>query len=93
VVVKGRTQGIAIFEPLGPVGEVAEPVLQETDRFHKALELYRKRRFTEAQLALESLAAQSPATKLYKVYLDRVARFAAQAPEPAWNGTWVFTTK
>jgi len=93
VVVKGRTEGVAIFEPLGRIGEVAEPVLQETERFHKALELYRRRRFTEAQLALESLAAQSPATKLYKVYLDRVARFAAQAPEPAWNGTWVFTTK
>ncbi|HUJ01744.1 MAG TPA: adenylate/guanylate cyclase domain-containing protein [Usitatibacter sp.] len=93
VVVKGRTEGIAVFEPLGRIGEVPEVALQEADRFHRALELYRKRRFTEAQLAFETLAAQSPATKVYKVYLDRVARFAAQAPEPAWNGTWVFTTK
>ena len=93
VVVKGRTEGIGIYEPLGRLGEVAEATIAETDRFHKALELYRKRRFTEAALALDSLAAKSPTTKLYKVYLDRVAHFSAQAPEPAWNGPWVFTTK
>ncbi len=93
VVVKGRTEGIAIFEPLGRIGEVPEATVQEAERFHKALQLYRKRRWTEAQLALESLAAQSPGTKLYKVYLDRVMYFATQSPEAAWNGTWVFTTK
>ncbi|HEX6632666.1 MAG TPA: adenylate/guanylate cyclase domain-containing protein [Usitatibacter sp.] len=93
VVVKGRTEGVAIYEPLGKVGEVAEAALQETDRFHRALELYRKRRWTEAQLALEALRGQAPETKLYKVYLERAAKFAERAPEPAWNGTWVFTTK
>jgi adenylate cyclase len=93
VVVKGRTEGIAIYEPLGRIGEVPEAAVQEAERFHKALELYRRRRFTEAQLAFEGLRAQSPETKLYKVYLDRTAQFAERSPEPAWNGTWVFTTK
>jgi adenylate cyclase len=93
VVVKGRTQGIAIFEPLGRIGEVPEAAVDEAERFARALELYRKRRWTEAMVQLEALAARSPATKLYKVYLERVGAFAERAPEPAWNGTWVFTTK
>ncbi|HXZ49197.1 MAG TPA: adenylate/guanylate cyclase domain-containing protein [Usitatibacter sp.] len=93
VVVKGRTEGVAIFEPLGRAGEVPEPEMQEADRFHKALELYRKRRWVEALRILEELAARSPETKLYKVYVARATHFAETAPEPAWNGTWVFTTK
>ncbi len=93
VVVKGRTEGIAIFEPLGKVGEVPEPAVADTERFHKALELYRRQRWTEAKAAFEALAAASPETKLYRVYVKRVAHFLAHAPEPAWNGLWVFTTK
>ncbi|HSN20917.1 MAG TPA: adenylate/guanylate cyclase domain-containing protein [Usitatibacter sp.] len=93
VVVKGRTEGIGIFEPLGRIGEVPEAAIAETERFHKALELYRKRRWTEALVQLESLAARAPSAKLYKVYLERAGKFSERAPEPAWNGTWVFTTK
>jgi len=93
VVVKGRTEGVAIFEPLGRVGEVAEAALQEIDRFHKALALYRKRRWIEALQLFEALAAKSPDTKLYKLYITRSSHYVENAPEPAWNGTWVFTTK
>jgi len=93
VVVKGRTEGVAIFEPLGKQGDVPEAALQEVDRFHKALELYRKQRWSEARQLLESLSAQAPESKLYKVYLERVAHFVEHAPEQAWNGLWVFTTK
>ncbi len=93
VVVKGRTEGVAILEPLGRVGEVDEALLQEVDRFHKALAHYRSRRWDEAERLLEALGAAAPATKLYAVYLERVARFRAAAPAQSWNGTWVFTTK
>ncbi len=93
VVVKGRTEGVAIFEPLGKAGEVADAALREAERFHKALELYRRQRWAEARERLESLAAAAPQAKLYKLYLARVAHFLEHAPEPAWNGLWVFTTK
>ncbi len=93
VVVKGRTEGLAIYEPLGKVGEVPEAALADVERFHKALELYRKRRWVEAMQLFEALAAKSPGTKLYKLYISRTANYIEHAPEPAWNGTWVFTTK
>jgi adenylate cyclase len=93
VVVKGRTEGVAIYEPLGRAGEVAEAVLQDVERFHKALGLYRKRRWVEAMQLFEALSAKSPETKLYKLYIARAANYIDHAPEPTWNGTWVFTTK
>jgi adenylate cyclase len=93
VVVKGRTEGIAIYEPLGKIGEVAEPALQEADRFHKALDLYRRQRWVEAKTLFEGLAAGAPETKLYRLYVKRVAHFLENTPGPAWNGQWVFTTK
>ncbi len=93
VVVKGRHEGIAIYEPIGKVGEVGETVLQEIDRFHKALELYRKQRWDDSQAALKSLLYAAPDSKLYKLYLKRIEHFRTNPPGGAWNGLWVFTTK
>ena len=93
VVVKGRQEGLSIYEPIGKVGEVGETALQEIDRFHKALELYRKQKWDDAQSALKTLQYAAPDSKLYKVYLKRIEHFRGNTPGPAWNGTWVFTTK
>jgi len=93
VVVKGRHEGVSIFEPIGKVGEVGETQLQEIDRFHKALELYRKQRWDDAETALKNLAYAAPDSKLYKMYLKRIEHFRANPPGAAWNGLWVFTTK
>jgi len=93
VVVKGRTEGVGIFEPQGKIGEVGDSALQEIERFHKALEFYRKQRWDDAENLLKQLSYASPESKLYKLYLKRVAYFRENAPGPAWNGTWVFTTK
>jgi adenylate cyclase len=93
VVVKGRQEGIGIYEPVGKVGEVGESTLQEIDRFHKSLELYRKQRWDDAESILKTLAYAAPDNKLYKLYLKRIAHFRQNSPGPAWNGLWVFTTK
>ena len=93
VVVKGRTEGVGIFEPIGRLGQVGETTLAEIDRFHKAIASYRKQRWDEAEELLRSLSHAAPDNKLYKVYLKRVAFFRDNTPGPAWNGTWVFTTK
>jgi adenylate cyclase len=93
VVVKGRTEGIAIFEPIGKVGEVGETTLQEIDTFHKALEQYRKQRWDDATEILQKLLYAAPDNKLYKLYKKRVEYFRTNPPGAAWNGLWVFTTK
>jgi adenylate cyclase len=91
--VKGKLEGVAIFEPLGRQGEVGPETMQELDRFQKALEAYRAQRWDESEKLLKNLAYASPETKLYKLYLERVAHFRRSPPPAGWDGVFVFTTK
>ena len=93
VAVKGRHEGIPIYEPIGKVGEVGETTLAELDKFHKALEWYRKQRWNEAEEGMKNLRFASPQSKLYKLYLNRIAEYRAKPPAADWNGVWVWTTK
>jgi adenylate cyclase len=93
VVVKGRTEGVKIYEPVGRQGTVGESTLSDIESFHKALDLYRKQRWAEAEAHLRALSYAAPDNKLYKMYLKRLSHFRENTPGPAWNGQWVFTTK
>jgi adenylate cyclase len=92
-VVKGRHEGVLIYEPLGKVGEIGETTLTEIDRFHKALESYRQQQWDLAEQVLKTLSAAAPDNKLYRLYLKRIQHFRENPPGAAWNGLWVFTTK
>jgi adenylate cyclase len=91
--VKGKLEGVAIFEPAGRQGEVGPETVAEIDRFHKALEAYRGQRWDEAEKLLKNLAYAAPQAKLYKLYLERVAHFRSSPPPADWDGVFVFTTK
>jgi adenylate cyclase len=91
--VKGKHEGVAIFEPLGKQGEVGPETMQELDRFQKALDAYRAQRWDDAEKLLKNLAYATPKSKLYKLYLDRVAHFRQSPPAAGWDGVFVFTTK
>jgi len=93
VAVKGRQEGVHIFEPMGKVGEFGDTHLQEIDKFHRALELYRKQRWDQAQDQLKDLQHANPDVKLYRIFLKRIEHFRNNPPGPAWNGLWIFETK
>ena len=82
VVVKGRQEGISIFEPIGKVGEVGDTQLQEIDRFHKALELYRKQRWDDAQAALKTCSTPRPTTSSTSSTSSASSTSAATRREP-----------
>jgi adenylate cyclase len=93
VAVKGRVEGIPIFEPLGKVGEVEESVVEEAYLFEKVLGHYRAQRFEEAERLLAELASASPNMKVYKLFRERIFQYRYNPPAPDWNGVWVFKTK
>ena len=93
VSVKGKQEGVTIFEPLGREEEAGDTVRQEAARWEKALALYRKQRWDEAEALLRALSQAAPEAKLYRLYLKRIEHFRQNTPGPAWNGLWVFTTK
>jgi adenylate cyclase len=93
VAVKGRVEGIPIFEPMGKVGEVEESVVEEAYLFEKVLGHYRAQRFEEAERLLAELASASPNTKVYKLFRERIFQYRYNPPPADWNGVWVFKTK
>ncbi|MDO8988226.1 MAG: adenylate/guanylate cyclase domain-containing protein [Sideroxyarcus sp.] len=91
--VKGKDKPVAIFEPLGLVGEVEQATLDEVKLFQQALRLYRKQEWDRAELQLYNLMKIAPESKLYKVYAERVAHYRNESPGENWDGVFVFKTK
>jgi adenylate cyclase len=91
--VKGKREGVAIFEPVGAQGEVSGDTLAEIARFHQALAHFRAQRWDEAEALLKELAAAAPEVKLYRLYRERVAHFRASPPGADWDCVFGFTTR
>lgn len=91
--VKGKLEPISIYEPVGKKGEVADQILDEIDRFHRAIERYRAQRWDDAETALVKLAQADPHRKAYQLYIDRVANLRMKPPGANWDGVFTFTTK
>ena len=93
VQVKGRIEGVAIYEPIGRLDQVDEATVDSVDQFHRMLENYRAQRWDEADRLLVALAQANPDSKLYKMFRQRIFEFRYNPPGPTWNGVWVFKTK
>jgi adenylate cyclase len=91
--VKGKTEPVAIFEPLGKPAGLAPAVLDELRAWDEALGLVRTQRWLEAQGRIEALAARQPQARLYALYLERIAYYRAHPPGPDWDGVTSFDTK
>jgi adenylate cyclase len=91
--VKGKLEAVAIFEPIGLQGEVVNAAVDDVDRFHKAIDFYRKQRWDDAERLVKSLQYSNPDFKLYRLYMERIAHFRAHPPGPNWDGVFIFTTK
>ncbi len=91
--VKGKDKPVAIYEPLGLNGEVAPEALEEVQLFHQVLKLYRKQDWDMAELQLINLLKNSPHSKLYEVYAERIAHYRNNPPGKEWDGVFIFKSK
>jgi len=90
---KGKTEPVAIYEPLGPAAVLAKAASDELSLWHQALRLYRAQQWDMAELQLINLQRLHPGRALYAEFIERVAMFRKQPPGPGWDGTWTFETK
>ncbi|MFO0546845.1 MAG: adenylate/guanylate cyclase domain-containing protein [Polyangiaceae bacterium] len=89
VAVKGKTQGIDVYELVGAIDDDV-PNAAELRRYEAAFELYLERKFSAALDVLKPLAACDPASaNLY----DRCARLRDSPPGEDWAGLHVATSK
>jgi len=80
--VKGRTEAVRVFEPLGVAGEVAADVLGRAHTYGEGLTRYRARDFAAAAEQFARVAAEDAPSALF---LARVRQLAREPPGPQWE--------
>jgi adenylate cyclase len=90
--VKGKSEPVAIYEPLGVKGQVATDVLAELDEWSLALQSYRSQAWDRAEAMLKNLLRKRPHC-LYDLYVKRIARYRDDSPGSNWDGVTTFETK
>jgi len=93
VMVKGKHQPIRVYELIGLSGQTDEKLLKKARAFEAALELYRARRFEEAEAAFAALPSAHGPDHASDEYAARCRHFRAEPPPPDWNGSWALTEK
>ncbi len=91
--VKGKDEPVAIFEPLGPVGEVAAEAMDDLKLWNQALRLYRAQDWDQAELLLFNLLKRQPDCYLYQLYTERIGHLRVNSPGENWDGVTTFQTK
>jgi adenylate cyclase/guanylate cyclase len=80
--VKGRTEVVRIFEPLGIAGEVAPHILSRAQAYGEGLRRYRARDFAAAAAQFSGIAADDPPSALF---LARVRQLAQHPLASDWE--------
>ncbi len=91
--VKGRTQPVTLFEPLGPAAALSTSLRQELAEHEQALIAYRARDWAQAETRFQQLQTHHPEQPLYTLYLQRIAALRTDPPTAAWDGVFTFTEK
>jgi adenylate cyclase len=94
VVVKGKTQPVAIYEILDYHDEETLPHLPDMLRqFRNGLANYRQRKWQEAIGEFEGVLRLNPADKAAQLYVKRCTYLDRHPPEKDWSGVWVMEDK
>lgn len=93
VCVLGKTEAVAIYQPIGRVGEVSRETEQELVQYQDCLQLYRQRQWNDAIECFTRLYRNNPDDGLYRLYLERLESFKVSPPPNGWNGVFAFNQK
>ena len=85
--VKGKTEPVAIYEPLGLADELDAQSAHDLEDYASALHAYRQGNFGVAEQNFTNLKERGP-EPLYTVYLDRIGAFRRAPPADDWDGVF-----
>ncbi len=91
--VKGKQEPVAIFEPIGHKNDVDEATRGELARYRQALRAYRQQDWDKAEVEFFNLNREHPDSLLYRLYLERIARYRQSPPGNDWDGVFTHTSK
>jgi adenylate cyclase len=96
--VKGKLQPVTIYELIGRAGEnsvygTPDEVRARLDLFQQAHELYRKRRWEEAQKTFQLILDKWPDDGPSRTYWKRCQDYLFDEPPSGWDGVFTMTHK
>ncbi|MGH2934088.1 MAG: GAF domain-containing protein [Gaiellaceae bacterium] len=94
VIVKGKTEPVAVFECLDYHDAESFPnVMEAVGAFGEGLASYREASFDAAREWFERALKANPADRLAALYRDQSQAFLESPPPPGWDGTSVLAEK
>lgn len=90
--VKGKAQPVTIYEPLGLKEGIDITAIKRKQDFEQACNAFQLYDFDVAEDILRKANKRNP-SKLYELYLDRIAHFRENPPPADWDGVFTFTSK
>jgi len=87
--VVGKTKPVCIYEIFGDIDKIAEDLQKRIVDHHKALSLFRERKWEEAARIFQDLGEDPVAG----VYLTRIAGFRSLPPPENWDGVFDLKVK
>ena len=96
--VKGKLQPVAIYELIGGAAEnsiygTPDEVRSRLDLFEQAHELYRKRRWGDAQKSFQTTLDRWPEDGPSRAYWKRCQEYLFDEPPSGWDGVFTMTHK
>jgi len=94
VAVKGKTQGITIYELVAKRDDDLSPQKEQLcERFTKGVEAYLNRDWDGALRIFEQILEISPSDAATTLYRERCVRYKEDPPGPEWDGIVRMETK
>jgi adenylate cyclase len=93
VAVKGKTEAVEVYEPLGATSDVSGEVLAFARAYEDAFARYRSRDFGGALERLEELARQRPHDASIALLMGICEEFRSEPPPDSWDGVTTLDTK
>jgi len=91
--VKGKDTAVRVFEPICLEAELDKKTQDELKLWHQTLRAFRAQQWDQVEVNLINLQRMNPASELYKLYGDDVAKFRREPPPAGWEGVRVFDEK
>jgi len=91
--VKGKSEPVAIFEPVGHKNDLDKNIISELTSYKQALRGFRLQNWDKAEMDFINLSRVNSDRELYQVYLDRITHYRNEPPGEGWDGVFTHTTK
>lgn len=92
VIVKGRSEPIAIYEVLdAEIEAIRDLKLKTLTDFEQGIQHYRQCDFNQAKRSFEQVLEIHPSDKTGLIYLKRINQFLQDGVPDDWSGIWAFT--